>query len=197
VITAILAPTFLLAGLVLASARQPAIYDSVRDTISSMAGLGATDRWIMVVGLAGLGLCYIATGIGLRSATMAGRVVMIFGGAVSAAAAAFPQPEQGTSELHGLVAGAGFVALAIWPAFAFRLAPSAPWSLRPTASLIATGVMIGLLFWFAAELFSGGPRVGLTERFLAGAESLWPVVVVLNAHQLKSVVSEAVPDEPG
>jgi len=198
VISAILAPIFLLGGLVLARARQPASYNSTRDTISAMAGLGAPDRWIMGLGLAGLGLCYIATGLGLRPAAVPGRVVMVFGGVVSLLASFFPQPHQGTSEMHGIVAGAGFIALAVWPVFAFRPERTAPWPLRLTASLVATLVMIGLLFWFAAELFSGGGRVGLTERFLAGAEAVWPVVVVFGARQvgpaLQGAVSETAVD---
>jgi len=184
VITAILAPVFLLGGLVLATARQSASYSSTRDTISALGGLAATDRWIMVVGFTGMGICFILTAIGLRPAMLAGRVVMVFGGVVTLTSAFFPQPVQGTSEMHGLVAGAGFVALAVWPAFAFRTEPLAPWSLRPTASLLAVGAMIVLLFWFAYELFNRGDQIGLTERFLAAAESLWPVVVVFNARQL-------------
>lgn len=197
VITAILAPFFLLGGLVLATARQSASYNSVRDTISSLGGLGASDRWIMVLGFTGMGLCFIATGIGLRPALLPGRFAMVFGGFVSLLSAFFPQPVTGASAVHGLVAGAGFVALAVWPAFAFLLEPEAPWSLRPTASLTATGVMIGLMFWFATELFNGGDQIGLTERFLAAAESLWPVVVVLNARQLNPRLAQApVPEEP-
>lgn len=196
VITAILAPIFLVGGLTLATARQSASYNSVRDTISSLGGLGATDRWIMMIGFTGMGICFVLTGIGLHPSMLAGRVVMVFGGAVSLISAFFPQPAQGTSAMHGLVAGAAFVALAVWPAFAFRTEAGAPWSLRPVASLVATALMIGLLFWFATELFNRGDQIGLTERFLAGAETLWPVVVVLNARQLSPVFVE-VASEPG
>jgi hypothetical membrane protein len=197
VISAILATIFLLGGLVLATSRQSASYSSVRDTISYLGGVGATDRWIMVIGLLGMGFCYILVGIGLRPAYLMGRITMVFGGALSLASAFFPQPAVGNSAIHGLLAGAGFVALAIWPAFAFRMEPGTPWSLRPTASLAATGVMIALLFWFATELFNRGDQIGLTERFLAAAESLWPVVVVLNARQLSPAFAEIAPDKPG
>ncbi|HTF12809.1 MAG TPA: DUF998 domain-containing protein [Asanoa sp.] len=198
VITAILAPVFLLGGLVLATARQSASYSSSRDTISSLSGFGASNRWIMVAGFIGLGTCFVVTGIGLRPAMTPGRFAMVFGGVVTVLSAFFPQPANGTSALHGLVAGAGFVALAVWPAFGFRLEPDAPWSLRPAASLAATGFMIVLLFWFAAELFNRGDQIGLTERFLAAAESIWPLVVVLNARQLSSPIGEAaVPEKPG
>ncbi|MEV0717918.1 DUF998 domain-containing protein [Asanoa sp. NPDC050611] len=119
------------------------------------------------------------------------------GGTLSLASAFFPQPAVGNSAIHGLLAGAGFVALAIWPAFAFRTEPETPWSLRPTASLAATGVMVVLLFWFATELFNRGDQIGLTERFLAAAESLWPVIVVINARQLRPAFAEIATDKPG
>jgi len=192
VVTAILAPLFLLGGLVWAPTRQSVGYSSTRDTISSLAGLGAADRWIMVAGLAGLGLSYIATGIGLRPAALPGRIVMIFGGVACLLSAVFPQPRAGTSEMHGIVAGVGFIALAVWPAFAFHTHRLAPWSLRPLAALTATAVLLGLLFWFTVELFTRGDQIGLTERFLAGAESLWPVVVAVTARQLHPELAAAV-----
>ncbi|MDG4825780.1 DUF998 domain-containing protein [Asanoa sp. WMMD1127] len=197
VVSAILAPIFLLGGLVLSPARQSASYSSTRDTISALAGLGATDRWIMVVAFTGMGICFTLTGIGLRPAYPAGRFALIFGGIVSMTAVFFPQPIQGASLVHGLMAGAGFIALAVWPAFAFRTEPTAPWSLRPTASILATTIMIGLMFWFATELFNRGDQIGITERFLAAAEAIWPLVVVLNARALKpALAQQLVSDEP-
>jgi hypothetical protein len=50
--------------------------------------------------------------------------------------------------------------------------------LRPAAGAGATVVLFALLVWFGAEL-TGGGQVGLAERILAGAESLWPLAVVL------------------
>jgi len=43
-------------------------------------------------------------------------------------------------------------------------------------------VLVALLVWFGAELRGGG-QVGLAERVLAGAESLWPLVVVLACYR--------------
>ncbi|MEV0720704.1 DUF998 domain-containing protein, partial [Asanoa sp. NPDC050611] len=108
VIPAILATIFLLGGLVLSTSRQNASYNSVRDTISYLGGVGATDRWIMVIGLFGMGLCYILVGIGLRPAYLMGRITMVVGGTLSLASAFFPQPAVGNSAIHGLLAGAGF-----------------------------------------------------------------------------------------
>ncbi len=117
----------------------------------------------------------------------------------------------GSSLPHGLAAGIAFVALAIWPAAAGRRpspVPASPVSaspvppspvpagpvpaspdsaspvpaiLRPAVAAGAVLILAGLLTWFAVELWGGGGQVGLSERVLAGAESIWPLVVVLVA----------------
>jgi hypothetical protein len=55
----------------------------------------------------------------------------------------------------------------------------------PAASLVprrwvggvATGVLLALLTWLAAEL-GGGSALGLSERVLAGAEALCPLALI-------------------
>ncbi|RQX16570.1 DUF998 domain-containing protein, partial [Micromonospora chalcea] len=47
VVTAAAAPALLVAGWTVAGARQGPGYDPVRDTISELAGEGATDPWLM------------------------------------------------------------------------------------------------------------------------------------------------------
>ena len=37
-----------------------------------------------------------------------------------------------------------------------------------------------LVFWFGAELVTGGAQVGLAERAAGVAEALWPLAVVLS-----------------
>jgi hypothetical protein len=54
-----------------------------------------------------------------------------------------------------------------------------PRCLRPAVCASAAGMLLVLLVWFGAELFSGGRQVGLAERVLAGAEAVWPLAVVL------------------
>ena len=53
------APLLLIGGFFVATAIQPASYNPVRDTISKLAGPGATDSWVMTSALAGVGLCYL------------------------------------------------------------------------------------------------------------------------------------------
>jgi hypothetical membrane protein len=179
VLSAAIAPVFLIGGWTLAAALQPADYDSVRETISALAGLGAADRWVMTVGLAALGICHVVTALGLRPAASAGRVFLAIGGVATLLVAVFPIPRSGTSNIHRVVAGIGFVTLALWPAFACRRGRSVPWGLRPPLSVGTVVLLLGFLGWFTVELSTDGSWVGLTERVLAGAEALWPLAVVL------------------
>jgi len=177
------APVFLIGGWTLAAARQPGGFDSVRDTISALAGRGATDRWVMTAGLAGLGACHLVTALGLRTAAGPGRLLLATGGAASVLVAVFPVPAEGSSAVHQAVAGVSFVSLGLWPALAWRRGRSVPRILRPPASIAAAAGLCGLLGWFAVELYGDGQRIGLTERLVAGAQALWPLAVVLSARR--------------
>jgi hypothetical membrane protein len=179
-VSAAAGPVLLIGGWTLAESRQPPDYDPVRDTISALAAQGATDRWIMTSALAGLGACYLITAAGLGSAKSAGRCVLAVGGVGTVLVAAFPQPVEGNSVAHTVAATVAFVALAAWPVCAARRRPC-PALLTPTASVIATLGLLGLVGWFALELH-GGQR-GLAERFAAGAEALWPLAVVFTARR--------------
>lgn len=180
VLSSALAPAFLIGGWTLAAARQPAGFSSVRDTISALAGLGATDRWVMTSGFIGLGLSHLVTAAGLRPAARPGRVVLAAGGLAVLAVAALPLPRSGSWGGHLIAATVGFVALALWPALAWRRGPGVPWTLRPTVSVAAAAVLLGLVGWLGADL-SADAAVGLSERVAAGAQSLWPLVVTVGA----------------
>jgi hypothetical protein len=166
----------LIGGWTAAARLQPPGYNAVRDTISALAARGATDRWVMTSALAGLGACYLVTAAGLWPVAPVGRGVLAAGGVAPLLVAAFPQPAHGNSVAHTVAATAAFVSLGAWPAFSRRRRPCPP-LLSPAASIAATAALLGLVVWFAAELH-GGQR-GLAERAAAGAQSLWPLAVVL------------------
>jgi hypothetical membrane protein len=175
------APVLLIGGWTVAGARQPPGYDPVAQTISALAAVGAGDRWIMTLGLAGVGVCHLLTGLGLRPAAPFGRVVLAGGGVMTIAVAACPLPgDGGSSTAHGIAAAAAFAALAIWPALAWRRRVDPIRMLRRSVALSVSAMLLGLVGWFVAELASGA-RVGLAERVAAGAQALWPLVVVLSA----------------
>ena len=174
------APVLLIGGWTIAETRQPPGYDAVRDTISALAARGATDRWVMTSALAALGVCYVVTACGLGQARPAGRTLLVTGGTSTVLVAAFPQPIHGNSVAHTVAATAAFVSLAVWPVFAASHRSNSG-LLGMLPSVAATASLLGLIAWFAAEIH-GGQR-GLAERCAAGAESLWPLAVVLTTRR--------------
>ncbi|MEU8393194.1 DUF998 domain-containing protein [Micromonospora sp. NPDC048842] len=181
------APLFLVGGWTLAQAAQSDGFDPVRQTISALAATGADHRWIMTVGLIGLGLCHLTTALGLVTAALAGRALLALGGLATLVVVAFPQRPTGGSTTHAVAAGVAFGALAVWPALAVpcRARPSLDREHRhPPAfirrlALTAAAVLLGLVGWFAVEFFTDGAWIGLTERLVAAAEAVVPLAAVL------------------
>ena len=178
-VSAAAAPVLLIGGWTLAASRQPAGFDPVRDTISALAAVGATDRLVMTVALAGTGLAHVVTAVGLTGVRRAGRLVLAGGGVATALVAAFPLPVSGASTAHTVVATAAFVALALWPLCVADRSPSAPWVVRPAVTVPAGLVLLALVGWFGLVL-GAGSVTGLAERVAAAAESLWPLVVAVS-----------------
>ena len=170
------APVFLIGGWSIGAARQQGGFDPVVETISALAAYGADDRWVMSGALVGLGLCHLTTALALRDAAPVGRAILAGGGVATVLVAVFPLPaDESGSAAHTVVAGSAFLALAVWPALAWRR--GAPVPLRPAASVAAAAALLGLVGWFGAELTSDSDRVGLAERVAAGAQALWPLAV--------------------
>ena len=171
----------LVGGWTLADAMQPRSFDPVRQSVSSLARAGATDRWVMTAAFVLVAACYIATGLALRPAASAGRLVLVAGGLAGVLVAANPEAVAGGfSFAHALWAGVGFAFLTGWPLVASRRDPSAPWGLRPTVAIGAVSLIAALLAWFVVELVSGGGQLGLAERVLGVAQVIWPLLVVLS-----------------
>lgn len=175
-------PALLVAGSTAAAAVQPRSYNPVADTISSLAAVGAVDRGLMTWALVGVGACYVMTGLALRPAALAGRVILMAVGVATMLVAANPERAgHGGSLPHVFLAATGFIIMAAWPVAGRVPGPrlGVPYGLRPAVAVSATAVMAGLLLWFGAELVLAGHQVGLAERTLAGIQALWPLVVVL------------------
>ncbi len=175
-VSAALAPVVLIGGWTLAATRQPDRYSAVRESISALAAHGATDRWIMTTGLAALGACHVVTALGLRPARPGGRWLLAIGGVGTLTVAAAPQPAHGSSQLHLTAAAVGFVTLSLWPLFAASAA--GPIVARRRCGTVVTVLLVVLLVWLGLEI-GGGALLGLSERMLAGAQALWPLVIVL------------------
>ena len=174
----IAAPVLLVGGFLVATALQPASYSPLRDTISELAGRGATDSWVMTMALVGVGASYLIAALGLRPAAVAGRVLLATGGVTTLSIAVFRQPRLGYSLAHELAVIATVSTCCTWPVFASRRANPAPLLTRPP-SLAAAGVSLGLAAWYALE--SHGSLLGLAERCAASAPPLWLLAVVVTS----------------
>jgi 8-oxo-dGTP pyrophosphatase MutT (NUDIX family)/hypothetical membrane protein len=173
-------PVLLVTGSTVAAGLQPRSYNPVADTLSILAAVGAVDRWVMTSALVGVGVGYFVTGLALRPAALAGRLILMAVGVATVLVAANPERAgYGGSLPHTLWAATGFVVMAVWPVAGRVRGPRVPYGLRPAVAISATVVMLGLLAWFGVELIWAGHQVGLAERALAGIQALWPLAVVL------------------
>lgn len=179
VLSSAAAPVLLIGGWQLAAARQSGGFDPVRQTISELAARGATQPWIMTTALAGVGVCHTITAAGLAPAARPGRVLLALGGAATASVAALPLPVTGPSPAHAAAAMIAFTALSLWPAGAARHG-AVP---GPAVWCCAAASLLGLLGWLGIDYFGQRPRIGLSERVLAAAQALWPLVAVLLARR--------------
>lgn len=182
-VCAVSAPFVVLAGAGHAAAAQPPGYDPVRQTFSALANAGATDRWIMGATLLVLGIGYLVTAAGVPGIGRRARVVLAAGGAGIALAALFPQPATGHSPWHMGSAALGWVAFTCWPLAVSRREgrPGGPVALRRRPAWMATAVLLGLMAWFGLELLLGGDRLGLSQRVLVLAQTVWPAVVAVTS----------------
>ncbi len=177
-------PVLLVAGWTIAADLQPVPYNPVAQSVSTLAAIGATDRWVMSAAFVVVAAGYAVTGIALRPAGPAGRVILVASGVVGVMIALSPEPgPDGFSLAHAVWATAGFALLAAWPLGAIRSDQDAPWGLRPAFALCAVALSVGLCGWFVLELLSGGSQIGLSERVLGEVQSLWPLLAVLSCRR--------------
>ena len=181
VISSLLAPVLLVTGFTVAASLQPN-FDPVSGTVSSLAAVGATDRWVMTLTFVVVGVCYLATALALRPAGTPGRLILAAGAVTGMLVAAHPVNAYNAYPVQHMVwAGLGFTGLTFWPAGAWRRGALVPWVLRPAVAATAVAVLLALMAWFVAELISGAGQVGLAERVVGTAQALWPLAVVLGA----------------
>ena len=171
-------------GWTVAAALQPH-FDQVAQTVSTLAAPGATDRWVMTLTFLVVGVCYILTGLALRPARAAGRMILVAGSAAGMLVAANPV-QAGTAYPvpHMIWASIGLAGLTAWPAGAWRRGPEVPWGLRPAVAVAAVAVLFALLAWFLTELVTGAGQVGLAERVTGIAQATWPLAVVLSCRRV-------------
>lgn len=192
-VSAVAAPVLLVAGVVAAARLQPPQFSAFNNTISALAGQDASDSWIMTSTFVAVAVCEIVTAFALRPAARAGRIVLMAAGLAGMMVAVFPE-HPGGSLIHACWAGAGFGGLMLWPAFARRRGPGAPWGLRPAMCFATSAALAVLTIWFAVEAACRGGQMGLAERVAALALTVWPLCVVISCRRAcRADLAEAVP----
>ena len=179
-VSSAVAPVLLVGGWTVAAHLQPR-FDPVADTVSALAALGATDRWVMTLTFLLVGGCYIVTALALRPARTAGRLILIAGALAGMLVAANPERAGDPYPVpHIIWAVVGLAGLVTWPAGAWRAGSAAPWALRPAVAGAVVTVLFALVLWFGVELVLGSGQVGLAERVAGVAQAIWPLAVVLS-----------------
>lgn len=177
-ISAALAPVVLISAWLLAGVVQPPTYRPLRQTISSLAGPAATNRWIMTAGLFAVGACYLATAIGLTGVVTMARLLLVLAGVAAAGLALSPVPTHGSTPRHLAWTVVGAAVITIWPIFARHRAPPHSLILSKRATLTAAAVFVVLLAWTLVET-QLGQRLGLAERLSTAVQTCWPLVIAV------------------
>jgi hypothetical membrane protein len=192
--TALLAPVVLVGGWLIADALQPASYSPVQQTVSVLAGLSGTDRWVMTAALLLVGSCQIATGAGLTAVRMPARILLILTGLSTLGIAASPEPASGPTSRHLAFAVSCVVTTAVWPVLVARRAPARPWILSVYGCATMTVIFAGLSCWLLVAARDGVGDLGMVERLTSAAQGLFPFVVALALRRkLRPTASPAPP----
>ena len=192
--TALLAPVVLVGGWLIADALQPASYSPMQQTVSVLAGLTGTDRWVMTAALLLVGSCQIATGAGLTAVSMPARILLILTGLSTLGIAASPEPASGPTSRHLAFAVGCVVTTAVWPVLVATRAPARPWILTAHGCAAVTVLFAGLSCWLLVAARDGAGDLGMVERLTSAAQGFFPLVVALALRRkLRSAPSPAPP----
>lgn len=155
----------------------------MHQTISELAAGDSPRRVFETVVFVITGLCHMVTAATLPGLPSAGRVTLGLGGFAVLLVAAYPLPTMAESSVgHTRSAVVHFTAMCLWPALA--VASTGAWIQTPLGAAVSVGVMLAMFAWFGASLRNEALLVGLAERFLAGANVLWPLFLVLQIRAL-------------
>lgn len=193
-----LAPLVMTGAWLVAEALQPPSYSPLHSSISGLAALGATDRWIVTSALFLVGACYFVTAGCLPSLRRSARIVLLIAGISSIGIAVSPQPVDGSNSMHLVWTCLGAAAITVWPAFTATRAPASPLILRARGAAAVTAVFLVLSAWLMAET-QHGSALGLTERLVPGVQITWPFIVALalqKAHARERKIKFGLPNGP-
>jgi hypothetical membrane protein len=178
-----LSPALLTIAWLIGDAVQPISYSPVRQTVSVLAGGGATDRWIVTGAVYMLGVCQFGTAAGLGLSRLA-RVGLVVSGLAAIGIAASPQPQSGSTTQHLVFTSIGAVAITVWPALAAqRRAPASILVSARVSAVVSLGFLT-LLAWTVVET-QGGGSLGLAERVSSAIQIGWPLAVAVSLQRTR------------
>lgn len=155
-------------------------YDPIRQTISDLAANESPVNWIMSSFFVLGGVLTLIAAVYAKTLAMPGRVALFLSAICTFGLTIFPTPLIGYSLMHRIFAISSFVLSAGWPILAMRMRKDAPWIIRPTASIIGTGLQTALALWFLSTWTDpAATNVGVWERVVAVSQALYVSVVVI------------------
>jgi hypothetical protein len=178
-VCAALSPMLLTIAWLIGDELQPRSYSPLRQTVSVLAGQGATDRWLVTGALYMIGVCHFATAAGLRALSLPARVGLLVTGLASIGIAASPQPISGSRAQHLVFTAIGAVAITVWPVLAAQKRAPASILVSARVSAVAFLGFLILLCWTVVETQSGA-SLGLAERVSSAIQSGWPFAVAVS-----------------
>jgi hypothetical membrane protein len=153
-------------------------YDSLRESVSTLAALDMPHRWVMVATFAVVGLAHIVTASSLARVGVQARRVLALAGVGTLAAAVVAIPVRGELSIPHLCAVLPTMLLyASWPMWC--IVDTRVWALRDLVSRWAARVFVALLLGPTVTWFVGTDFFGLAER-VALVSTMWPAVVAVS-----------------
>jgi Protein of unknown function (DUF998) len=172
-----LLPVVIVAAWTVAQTRQPHGFNAIRQSVSVLAGYGASDRWIVTAALYVAGAGYLLAASGLAQIGIPAQIGLLVSGVAGLGIAVFPEPAVGSTPPHLAFTALGAIALAIWPALVAAGPAVRERGLMSRRALlaVASGFSALLLWTFVETQF--GSALGLAERVSSALPMCWPFVV--------------------
>lgn len=191
VIAALVGPVQSVLGWVIAGSLWPG-YDPVFQTISDLAANESPVKWVMSSFFILGGTLSLIGAVYARALAMPGRVALFVSGLCTYGLTIFPTPLVGHSDMHRVFAISSFVLSAGWPILAMRRDKSAPFIIRPLASIVGTAAQALLALWFLMVWSDPATtNIGVWERIVATSQSLYVSIVVLTIYRAQQKAPES------
>jgi len=162
-------------------------FSPVKQTMSSLAAIGAPTRHQMTILIVVVGLCLIIAALSLKSPAKPGRWLLGAAGTGALGTAAFPVPAiSANSTIHTFMAGVVLVSMCLWPIGAHHYNQSGHWpvSLRTAIAVTVTMALTGIVFLI--NWLQGSPIMGLLERVLLSFQLACFIVLAHRSHKAQS-----------